>query len=94
MLSDSPLLKGRRWPVIVCMQAGTLFGMIVLAAWNVPDNLKYVAYYFSYCCAGVPGPYYAWYSDLIPHDHEMRGFVIAASSMFSYIMSIWFAIAV
>ncbi|KAF2032542.1 MFS general substrate transporter [Setomelanomma holmii] len=93
-LSDSPLLKGRRWPTIIVMQAGSLFGTVVLAAWNVPDNLKFVAYYFSYFCAGVPGPYYAWYSDLIPHDHEMRGFVIAASNMFSYIMSIWFTIAV
>ncbi|KAF1915282.1 major facilitator superfamily domain-containing protein [Ampelomyces quisqualis] len=94
MLSDSPLLKGRRWPAIIVMQAGTLFGVLILAVWNVPDTLKYVAYYFSYFCAGVPGPYYAWYSDLIPHDHEMRGFVIAASNMFSYIMSIWFTIAV
>lgn len=93
-LSDSPLLKGRRWPAIVVMQAGTLFGMITLAVWNVSDNLKYVAYYFAYFSAGVPGPYYAWYSDLIPHDHEMRGFVIAASNMFSYIMSIWYTIAV
>jgi ACS family pantothenate transporter-like MFS transporter len=93
-LSDSPLLKGRRWPAIIVMQSGTLFGMIILAVWNVPDNLKYVAYYFSYFSAGVPGPYYAWYSDLIPHDHEMRGFVIAASNMFSYIMSIWYTIAV
>ncbi|KAH7096024.1 major facilitator superfamily domain-containing protein [Paraphoma chrysanthemicola] len=94
MLSDSPLLKGRRWPVIVVMQAGTLFGTVILAAWNVPDNLKFVAYYFSYFSAGVPGPYYAWYSDLIPHDHEMRGFVIAASNMFSFIMSIWYTISV
>lgn len=93
-LSDSPLLKGRRWPAIIVMQAGTLFGVIILAVWDVPDNLKYVAYYFSYFSAGVPGPYYAWYSDLIPHDHEMRGFVIAASNMFSYIMSIWYTIAV
>lgn len=93
-LSDSPLLKGRRWPAIIVMQAGTLFGTIILAVWNVPDRLRYVAYYMSYFCAGVPGPYYAWYSDLIPHDHEMRGFVIAASNMFSYIMSIWYTIAV
>lgn len=94
ILSDSPLLKGRRWPAIIIMQLGTLFGMIILAVWHVPDRMKYVAYYFSYFCAGVPGPYFAWYSDLIPHDHEMRGFVIAASNMFSYIMSIWFTIAV
>jgi ACS family pantothenate transporter-like MFS transporter len=93
-ISDSPLLKGRRWPAIVVMQAGTLFATIILAVWHVPDRLKYVAYFFAYFAAGVPGPYYAWYSDLIPHDHEMRGFVIAASNMFSYIMSIWYTAAV
>lgn len=93
-LSDSPLLKGRRWPAIIVMQAGTLFSAIILAVWDVPDTLRYAAYYTMYFSAGVPGPYYAWYSDLIPHDHEMRGFVIAASNMFSYIMSIWYTIAV
>ncbi|OAL50436.1 MFS general substrate transporter [Pyrenochaeta sp. DS3sAY3a] len=93
-LSDSPLLKGRRWPAIIVMQAGTFFGTVILAVWDVSDKLKYVAYYFSYFSAGVPGPYYAWYADLIPHDHEMRGFVIAASNMFSYIMSIWYTTAV
>lgn len=80
MISDSPLLKGRRWPVIIVMQAGTLIGVSILAAWNVSDKVKYFAYYISYFSAGVPGPYYAWYSDLIPHDHEMRGFVIAGQS--------------
>jgi ACS family pantothenate transporter-like MFS transporter len=94
MLCDSPLLKGRRWPAIVVMQGVSLFGLIILAIWDVPDNLKYVAYFVTYFSAGVPGPWYAWYSDLIPHDHEMRGFVIAASNMFSYIMSIWYSLAV
>jgi ACS family pantothenate transporter-like MFS transporter len=93
-LSDSPLLKGRRWPAIIVMQAGGLFGCAIIAAWNVPDSLRFVAYYFSYCTAGVPGPYFSFYSDLIPHDHEMRGFLIAASNMFSYIMVIWYELAV
>jgi hypothetical protein len=30
----------------------------------------------------------------MPHDHEMRGFMIAASNMFSYINGIWYADAV
>jgi hypothetical protein len=96
------------------MQAGALFGTIILAVWDVSDTLIYVAFYLSYFAAGVPSPYYAWYSDLIPHgtldrvwgshilnistnspaDHEMRGFVIAVSNMFSYIMGIWYSIAV
>jgi ACS family pantothenate transporter-like MFS transporter len=94
MLCDSPLLKGRRWPAIVVMQGVSMVGLIILAIWDVPENLKYFAYFITYFCAGVPGPWYAWYSDLIPHDHEMRGFVIAASNMFSYIMSIWYSLAV
>lgn len=94
MLSDSPLLRGRRWQAITVMQAGTFFSVVVLAIWTVPDKLKFVAYYFMYFCAGTPGIWYAWYTELIPHDHEMRGFVIAASNMFSYIQSIWFTIAV
>ena len=44
--------------------------------------------------AGVPGIYYAWYSDFMPHDHEMRGFIIALSNMFSYIQSIWWTLTV
>ncbi|KAG9778594.1 hypothetical protein HRR83_002765 [Exophiala dermatitidis] len=92
MLSDSPLLRGRRWQALIVMASGTLFSTIVLAVWNVPDRLKYFAYYLSYSAAGVPGIYFAWYPDLMPHDHEMRGFMIAASNMFSYIQSIWFTI--
>ena len=94
MLSDSPLLKGKRWPAIIVMQLVTVFGAIIIAVWRVPDTLKYVAYYLTYFCAGVPGPYFAWFSDLIPHDHEMRGFVIAASNMFSYTMRIWWQLAI
>lgn len=94
MLSDSPILNGRRWPVIIVMQAGTLFGAVIIAVWEIPDALKFVAYYSTYFAAGVPGPYFAWYSDLIPHDHEMRGFLIAVSNMFSYIMRIWWSLAV
>lgn len=94
MLTDSPLLKGRRWQAIVAMQAGTFFGAVVLAVWEVPTALKFVAFYFTYCASGVPGIYFAWFSELMRHDHEMRGFVIATANIFSYIMSIWFSDAV
>jgi MFS family permease len=94
MLSDSPLLRGKRWQAIIAMQAGTFFSAIVLAIWNVPVKLKYAAFYLSYCSAGVPGIWYSWYPELIPHDHEMRGFVIASSNMFSYVNQIWWSDAV
>jgi ACS family pantothenate transporter-like MFS transporter len=94
MLSDSPLLRGNRWQAITLMQTGTLFSAIVLAIWNVPSKLKFAAFNILYMSAGVPGIYYSWFPDLIPHDHEMRGFLIAFSNMFSYINQIWFADAV
>jgi ACS family pantothenate transporter-like MFS transporter len=75
MLSDSPLLGGRRWQAITFMQGGTIFACLVLAVWSVPNGLKYVAFYMSYMAAGVPGIYYAWFPDLMPDDHEMRGFM-------------------
>ncbi|MCJ1300200.1 hypothetical protein MMC08_002995 [Hypocenomyce scalaris] len=94
MLSDSPLLKGKRWQAIFVMQGGTFLGVVILAVWNVSHNLKFAAYCLSYMSAGVPGLYYAWYPELIPHDHEMRGFIIAVSNMFGYINSIWYSDAV
>jgi len=94
MLSDSPLLRGKRWQAIIVMQAGTFVSAIILTVWNVPVKLKYAAFYLSYCSAGVPGIWYSWYPELISHDHEMRGFVIASSNMFSYVNQIWWSDAV
>ena len=38
--------------------------------------------------------YYAWFPELIPHDHEMRGFMVAFSNIASYINQIWWSDAV
>lgn len=92
MLSDSPLLKGRRWQAITTMQGGTVFACVVLAVWSVPNGLKYTAFYLSYMSAGVPGIYFSWFPDLMPHDHEMRGFMTAFANIFSYINQIWFSL--
>lgn len=90
MLSDSPLLRGKRWQTIAVMQGGTVFATTVLAIWDVPIGLKYTCFYLSYMSAGVPGIFYSWFPDLMPHDHEMRGFLTAFSNMFSFINQIWF----
>lgn len=81
MLSDSPLLKGRRWQAILVMQGGTIFSAIVLSVWDVPLGLKYFAFYLSYTSIGVPGLYFSWFPDLMPDDHEMRGFLTAFANM-------------
>ena len=36
-LSDSPLLKGRRWPSILIMQGGTLFGVASASSLSVAN---------------------------------------------------------
>ncbi|KAH8882024.1 major facilitator superfamily transporter [Thozetella sp. PMI_491] len=91
MISDSSLLKGRRWQPLIVLQGISVFGSIVLAVWDVPIGLKYAAMYLTSTAAGVPGIYYSWFPDLMPHDHEMRGFLTAFSNIFSYINQIWFS---
>jgi ACS family pantothenate transporter-like MFS transporter len=94
MLSDSPLLNEVRWQALTFMQAGSLFGAVIIAVWTVPKGFLFVAYYMSYMSAGVPGIYYSWFPELIPHDHEMRGFLTAFSNIFSYVNQIWVSDAV
>jgi MFS transporter, ACS family, pantothenate transporter len=94
ILSDSPLLNGRRWQAITVMQAGTLLGSVIIAIWSVPQGLLFFAYYISFMSAGVPGIYYSWFPDLMPHDHEMRGFLTAFSNIASYVNQIWVSDAV
>ena len=94
MISDSPLLNGHCAEAIFVMQAGTFFSAVVLAVWDVPERLKFAAYYLSYMSSGVPGIYYSWFPDLVPNDHETRGFLIAAANIFSYINTIWYTDAV
>lgn len=94
MLSDSPLLNGRRWQAIAFMQIGTLVGAIIIIVWDVPERAKFFGYYITFMCAGVPGIYYSWFPDLMPHDHEMRGFLTAFSNIASYVNQIWVADAV
>ncbi|EFX05028.1 major facilitator superfamily transporter [Grosmannia clavigera kw1407] len=90
ILSDSPLLNGRRWQPLVALQGISVFASIVLAVWDVPIGLKYAAMYLTSTAAGVPGIYYAWFPDLMPDDHEKRGFLIAFSNVFSYVNQIWY----
>lgn len=94
IISNSSLLQGKRWQALIALQTPTIFGCIALAVSNVPLGLKYAAYSLTFTCAGVSEIYYVWFSDLIPPDHEMRGFIIVWSNMFSYIQSIWWTLTV
>lgn len=87
---DSQYGQRHLWLVAIVMQTGTLCSAAVLLVWNVSTTCKYGAYLFSYMGSGVPALYLAWFPDLIPDDHETRGFVVALSNTFSCIMSIWF----
>lgn len=45
MLSDSPLLQGRRWEALTFMQSGTILGAIIITVWTVPTALLYFGFY-------------------------------------------------
>ncbi|KAK7947024.1 uncharacterized protein PG986_011345 [Apiospora aurea] len=90
MLSDSPLLQGRRLEALIALQAGSVLACTILAVWDFPsEGLKYFAMYVAHMSSGVSGIYYSWLPDLMPDDHEMRGFRTAFSNVFSYANNIW-----
>ncbi|KAK8071246.1 hypothetical protein PG997_011449 [Apiospora hydei] len=75
---------------LIALQAGSVLACIILAVWDFPSKaLKYFAMYIAYTSSGVPGIYYSWFPDLMPDDHEMRGFLTAFSNVFSYANNIW-----
>lgn len=55
------------------------------------EGARLFASYISYMSAGVPEIVCSWFSQLLPHDHEIRGFLAAFSNIASYVNQIWVA---
>ncbi|KAI0470537.1 major facilitator superfamily transporter [Xylariaceae sp. FL0804] len=66
-----------------------LFACIVLATWNVPDGLKFVAFY----CGGFSGMaspiLYSWVNSTLKENYGERGLIISSMMTFGYGMQIW-----
>ncbi|KAH7014153.1 major facilitator superfamily transporter [Microdochium trichocladiopsis] len=65
------------------------FACIVLAVWNVPDVLKFVAFY----CGGFSGMaspiLYSWLNTTLKENYGERGLIISSMMTLGFCMQIW-----
>ncbi|KAM0751301.1 MFS general substrate transporter [Meredithblackwellia eburnea MCA 4105] len=70
-------------------QFWVLFAVIVLTVWNVPDALKFFAFYVG-GFSGMTSPIlYSWVNTVLRRDAEERAFVLGSMMTFGYCTYVW-----
>jgi ACS family pantothenate transporter-like MFS transporter len=65
------------------------FAIIVLAVWDVPDILKFVAFYFG-GFSGMASPIlYSWVNRTLANNYGERGLIISSMMTFGFCTQIW-----
>jgi len=86
-LAGGGILKA--WHLFSFAQASMLFAAIVLTVWNVPDALKFVAFYAG-GFSGMTSPIlYSWVNTALRGDAEERALVISSMMTAGYCTYIW-----
>lgn len=66
-----------------------MFAIIVLTVWNVPDVLKFIAFYLG-GFSGMASPIlYSWVNYTLNENYGERGLVISSMMTFGFTMQIW-----
>lgn len=74
---------------IADVQSFVLFAVIVLTIWNVPDGLKFCAFYFG-GFSGMASPIlYSFVNSRLPDNYGERGLVISSMMTFGFCSQIW-----
>lgn len=65
------------------------FAIIVLAIWDVPDILKFIAFYFG-GFSGMASPIlYSWVNRTLADNYGERGLIISSMMTFGFCTQIW-----
>jgi MFS transporter, ACS family, pantothenate transporter len=67
---------GIRWPVIMTGAALGLLGGILLAAWDIPFALKYVAWFLTFAPVGGGALLFAWGNEVCGNNAEERAILL------------------
>ena len=66
-----------------------IFAIIVLTVWNVPDILKFVAFYFG-GFSGMASPIlYSWLNSTLQENYGERGLIISSMMTLGFCNQIW-----
>lgn len=66
-----------------------IFACIILAIWNVPDGLKFFAFFLSGTADGIAAVVYAWANEICAHSAEERALVISAMNTIGNTFATW-----
>ncbi|RMY10578.1 hypothetical protein D0867_08349 [Hortaea werneckii] len=83
-----------RWTLIVTQAVIGLVPCIVMSIWtadagSTPISAAYASYFICYICLGTAPLIFAWLSDLIPQDPEVRSLVVGIAVAGYYAISAW-----
>ncbi|KAJ5127926.1 hypothetical protein N7448_008705 [Penicillium atrosanguineum] len=83
-----------RWTLIVLQAVIGIIPCIIMSIWTSHPNTvalsaAYASYFISYICLGTAPLIFAWLSDLIPQDPEVRSLVVGVSVAGYYAISAW-----
>lgn len=70
------------------------FAAIVLAIWNVPDGLKFFAFFLSGTAHAIAAIIYSWANEICAADAEERAIVIAAMNTLGNSFGAWITLFV
>ncbi|KAI5478862.1 MFS general substrate transporter [Pseudohyphozyma bogoriensis] len=77
------------WVVFSAVETPTLFSVICLTVWNIPDGLKFACFYLA-SLGGCTSPiFYSWINTILRHDPEQRALVMAMCMTVGYAMYAW-----
>ncbi|KAM0327198.1 hypothetical protein ACHAQA_006331 [Verticillium albo-atrum] len=86
--SDS-LFRGSRWPPIVFSGCVNIFVYSSLAAWHIPDGLKWASFLLAGFGGGISGLTFAWAHEICKDDNEERALVTASMNEMAYVVQAW-----
>ena len=67
---------GKRWPVIMVSAFLGLLGGTLLAVWDIPFGLKYVAWYLTFAPVGGGALLFAWGNEVCSNVAEERAMLL------------------
>ncbi|EXJ86549.1 hypothetical protein A1O3_03502 [Capronia epimyces CBS 606.96] len=71
-----------------------IFAGIVLAIWNVPEGLKFFAFFLAGTADGIAAIIYAWANEICAHDAEERALVVSAMNTIGNTFGAWIPLLV
>ncbi|CAK7220288.1 hypothetical protein SCUCBS95973_004108 [Sporothrix curviconia] len=75
---------GMRWPVIMAGASLGLLGGILLAVWEIPFGLKYVAWFLTFAPVGTGALLFAWGNELCGNSAEQRAILLGWLNTMGY----------